>query len=400
LKDTFYIRLRTTTPEPASAALWSTEGGLRPLAVPASELAARAAGCRVVAFVPAADVRLASMNVAARSAQKVLQAAPYALEEQIADDVDTLHFAIGPPQAAAGYPVAVVARSRMEAWLAALTELSLRPDVLAPEHLCLPLPTENTIQLLAQPDEIVARTEPFRGFNCVPEELATYLQIADPEKLAGLRVWLAPDLTPDLSALNRPTELMPGHRSVLEILIKHWRAETSINLLQGAYSPREALNRNWAPWRLPAALAASWLALALANHAIHAWRLNHEADELDAKNTERFQSLFPEEKKIVAGHLMDQAEQKMKALRSSGASQGLLALMAPVAASLTAVPGLALQNLQFREGALYLNLTGRDLQALESLRGWFGQHPATHLEVQSANAGANGVQIRVKISAA
>ena len=43
---------------------------------------------------------------------------PYALEEQLADDIDDLHFAIGKrPSGLRRTPVAVITRSLMDQWL-------------------------------------------------------------------------------------------------------------------------------------------------------------------------------------------------------------------------------------------------------------------------------------------
>ena len=147
---------------------------------------------------------------------------------------------------------------------------------------------------------------------------------------------------------------------------------------------------------MPAALAASWLFVSLAASGIDAWRLNREAAAQESRNVARFQELFPEEQKIV--DLSAQAEQRMAALKGSGKGSAMLKLLEPAAAAISSVEGLAIQDLQFRDGALFLNLTGHDLQAADTLQTWFDQHRGTCFERQSANAGANGVQIRVKLS--
>jgi general secretion pathway protein L len=398
-RDTLFIRWRSLASNaPLAAALWSPTGGLQILSGTLAEIAARAAGRPLVVFVPAADVRLTSITVPARSPQRVLQAAPFALEDQLAEDIEKLHFALGPRQTSGAHPIAIVSKSRMDTWLGTLAQAGLQPDAVVPEHLALPWSADDRIHLLAEPEEITARTAAFQGFSCPPAELGAYLKIADPDNRYGLRVLLTPDFQPDLTAIGRSVELLPGHRSALEVLVKHWGATLSINLLQGPYSAREKANRNWAPWRIPAALAAGWVIATLIAGGINAWRLNHEAAALDARNVARFQELFPDEQRIV--DLGAQAEQKMTALKASGASQGLLKLLEPAAAAITAVPGLSVQTLQFRDGSLYLNLVGQDLQAVDTLQNWFAEHPGTRFERESANSGANGVQIRVKLTPA
>ena len=76
--------------------------------------APRTAGRRVCVLVPGADVLLAEPEVPARAGAKLQQLVPYALEEQLADDIDDLHFAIGKRATESSRtPVAVVARALM-----------------------------------------------------------------------------------------------------------------------------------------------------------------------------------------------------------------------------------------------------------------------------------------------
>ncbi len=61
---------------------------------------------------------------------------------------------------------------------------------------------------------------------------------------------------------------------------------------------------------------------------------------------------------------------------------------------------MKITGLQYREGSLYLSLSADNLQALEALRGWYSKQTDTQLEVQSANAEADGAKIRAKLSPA
>ena len=58
--------------------------------------------------------------------------------EQLAAEIDALHFALGPYQEDDTYPVAVVDRARIERWLGQLEEVGLQPDHLVPDLLALP----------------------------------------------------------------------------------------------------------------------------------------------------------------------------------------------------------------------------------------------------------------------
>ena len=58
-----------------------------------------------------------------------------------------------------------------------------------------------------------------------------------------------------------------------------------------------------------------------------------------------------------------------------------------------------MRNIQFREGALFLDLSGTDLQVLERLRGWFNNHRSAQSSMSNRRtANENGVQIRLKLT--
>ena len=405
MRDTLYLQLRD---QPADGLLaYALTGadetlGLKVEQAPLDQVLGLAAGRRIVLFVPGSDVRLTTANVPARNLQKILQAVPYALEDQLAEDVETLHFAVTlDPQrrrAADEHPVAIVARARMDAWLAPLLERGLRPDAVVPETLCLPPPEPDHWTAYAEADRVTVRTGYYTGFACALSDLAMVLQVADPEHLIPLRLSVGREVEHDFTALGRPLELLPGHQSALEVFVKGYRPERAINLLQGAYSGRENWRRLAQPWRVALAVAVAWAVLAFGLQSLQAVRLGAELKKQDADNIARYQQLFPEETRIV--DLAAQAQQQLAQLRGGGGRAPMFQLLGALSAALAANNGLTLQSIQFREGAMFLGLTGTDLSALEGLRTWFASHREAALEVQSANAGVSGVQIRLKLTPA
>jgi general secretion pathway protein L len=402
-RETLYIRFPALVPQRDTVvdyAFVSIDGPRQPLArqAPLERVLEQASGRSLVIIVPGSEVRLASVTVPARQPAKVLLAAPYQLEESLAEDVDQLHFAIGPRRADGSTPVAVVALERMQQWAAVLQEFGLRADALYSELLCLPwdeaLPRWSA---LFEGGHLVVRTGLYSGFCCEREDLPLLLETLDPRRETPLRLVVAGDAGVDFTQLGWPVELLPGHRNPLEALIHSLDRSTAINLLQGAYSPRQNYSALWRPWKLPIVLAASWLVLLAAAYTLETLRMNRELSALEADNAARYQSLFPDDARIV--DLSTQLDRQMSALRGHGSESGLFSLLETVTTAMQENPGFQLKELQFRDGALFLSLGAAELQLLEQLRDWFSRHPQTQLEVQSADSGADGVSIRLKLSA-
>ncbi|WP_293371819.1 type II secretion system protein GspL [Nevskia sp.] len=405
MRDTLYIRLRDTAPDALTAyALVSSEPldaslarpGVLVRELPLDEVVALGAGRRVVVFVPGVDVRLTTVTVPARQPAKVLQAAPFVLEDQFAEDVDTLHFAIGTRLGNGSFPIAVVARSHVDEWLAPFNAARVRVAALVPDTLALPWQNDGPWSVLPDAGQMIVRSGAYAGFSCVPEDFDLLLELAENGTQASLRVLVARDDATDYTRLNRPLHLLPGFDHPLEAMVRYWKPAQSIDLLQASYSQRDDMNRYWQPWKLAAQLAAAALVLGIGLNIVESSRLKAELAGLQASNEQTFRRLFPRETKII--NLEAQVEQQLRLLRGGSSQTGLFELMQSAASGLSENPGLTLRNIQFREGALFLDLSGSDLQVLEKLRTWFNSHRGAKLDVESADSNENGVQIRLKLT--
>ena len=92
----------------------------------------------VIVLVPAADVLLTSVHIPARSPIKIRKALPFALEEDLAEDIENLHFAVGARQENNSLPVAVVSNEKMAGWMTALNDAGIEPVIVAAENHGLP----------------------------------------------------------------------------------------------------------------------------------------------------------------------------------------------------------------------------------------------------------------------
>lgn len=399
MRETLYLCL-SDSPE-AEVEFGVAGADPRALGVQRGPLAAAAtlsAGRRLVVFVPGADVRLSTVKVPARQPAKVLQAVPYALEDQVADDIDTLHFAIGPRVADGSHPVAIVSRARMNTWRSMLRAHGLQPEWLVPGLLALPAPgADGAWSALAIGAQVMVRNDAWSGFTCDAEDLENYLRIADPARRHALRLFVAGESDHDWSRLDWPLTLLP-HSSALGALAAHFKPENAINLLQGSHAQVRDVQRLWQPWKLAAALLLAWVGASGLGFAIDTWRLETELQRQDQANVQRFQQLFPEQTRVV--DLEAQLDQQMKLLSGAGGAGGPFPLLESLARALSTNPGLKLTGMQYREGALFLSMTATDLQVLENLRNGFAKSRGAVLDVQSANAESGGVQIRARLSAA
>jgi general secretion pathway protein L len=399
MKETLYLRLADGDPAAVDWHLAAGRGsdGRCPLA----ELALRTQGRRVVVFVPGNQVLLASPRLPTRKRQRMLQALPFALEEQLASDVDGLHFALGGERADGSVAAAAVAHERMAGWLAQLHEAGIEPERLVADCDALPA-SRDRWTLLVEPDRWLLRTAS-AGYvfdaETGPDALALALAEAGEAAPPALRLIDARDgATPPAAlaeALPEGVELAtePLRGGIAGLLAAG--ADGAVNLLQGPYGRREALSRRWRPWRPAAAMAALvlllWGVLAFDSYQT----LRGEQARLDAEIAAVYRETFPDAQRVVDARA--QMEQRLAVLRGAGGQSGLAALLEPVAPVLKRTPGLGIQGLRYRENNLELDLTLGDLQALDGLKQALLAAGPLQVEIASASAKEGRVEGRLTI---
>src|SRR5258707_12653400 len=152
MADWLLIRLPRTPEQPATWLTVDPRGNPSgpPQSGPLSLAAPRAVGRRICVLVPGTDVLLTEPEVPLKAGTKLHQVVPFAPEEQLADDIDDLHFAIGKRAAdSSRTPVAVIRRSLMDEWLTTLKSNGLDPESMYTESDLLP---QNPGQAVALPE--------------------------------------------------------------------------------------------------------------------------------------------------------------------------------------------------------------------------------------------------------
>lgn len=343
---------RTTT---GGAAREGGQRGLEGLA-PADE---------VLVWTPAGETLFLRARLPTRSAAKIALALPFALEDQLIDPPEKLHFAFA-HEADGGLAVAVTRRERMEGWLAALAAAGLSPAHLAPVTLSLPL-ADRSWTLAFADGEMVLRCGVHAGFggpreSQPPAWLHTVLAEARADARAPERILLVDppgDLDADAwrAALGLPLEALAASQAVVP--------EAPLDLLQQRYTQRSgrgaALQRAYLP---AAALLATWLVLTLVFDAVEWGRTAYRARSAEEQMRALLMKSFPDVRVIV-----DPAEQMRRGLEDLGAKSGaaapgdMLYLLARASPAFEREARLRVQAIEYSEKTLSVRITATQSDA-------------------------------------
>lgn len=365
-----------------------------------TDAAAEAGGLRVVMLVPGLDVLLTTVQLPGLGRQKLLRAVPYVLEEQLSEDVDTLHFAVGRVQADGHHPVAVIADQRMADLMAAAGAAGLDVQQVIPDLLAIPH-SEGEISVLLDDTVALVRTGSYSGYAVDSDNLGMLLgaQEAGNDTPAVLRI-----LAPMGSQLPDTTDY-PGEIQVdryggdpLQVIAQGLDTPV-IDLLQGNYSRAGEWARVWRPWRATAALLLAGVLVSYGVMAVDFFRLDRERDELGARIEQSYRDAFPGAKRVVNPRVQMQ-QQLEKLQRRQGTGNRFLSLLSRSGKVLKEMQGIEITGANFRAGRLDMDLTVSNLQLLDQLKQQLAQDAGLSVEIQSATAGPDKrVRSRLRIEA-
>lgn len=403
MSETLVIRLRASEEAPASWLVVDANGA-RSGAVqsgPIADALGLAQGRRIALLLPGTEIALAEPELPLRGGAKLVQAVPFALEEQLASEVEGLHFAVGRrEETSVGTPVAAVARPLMERWLTDCVDAGIHPDAAYAETAAVP-GNPNACTLLLDDALMYVRRA-----NSVPYVLdagllapALELALGTPSGAAEHVVFYASPQ--DYEAHREVIEALRSRTATLQVkllpegalplLAAQVAGGAGVNLLQGAFAPRSTLGLRLRPWRVPAALAAAVVLTFLAGQGLALYRMNRVERQLDAQIAEVFAQALPGQP------VVDPRAQMQGALGGAGSGRGtLLPAISVLAQAMARAPAARVEALSYRGDALELRVVAPNVESLDAIKQAMSQAGIT-AELQSATPRGQSVEGRLQV---
>ncbi len=323
--------------------------------------------------LPVEAVTACAVHLPTRKARWLRQALPFAVEEQLADDIEQLHLALGELMADGRHRVYALRRAWLSDWLAVCP---IPPARILMDADC--LPDEGTQLLWLDGRWLLGGSTPTR--------LAL-----DPEAWGGLADRCP---RPHCCALAAADVQPLTADQLLQMDDAHlWLAEQTraTNLAQGDFAPATQDTR-WQSLRPLLALLGLWLVLQWGFNLAQGWHLQREADAYADASAALYRELFPQDHRLV--NLRAQFDQH---LSEAGAGQsGVLTQLGTIGALLGTQVQVEQLDYRATPGELSLQVTAPGFAELEQLRERL-QGADMAVQLGAASREANGVSARLVI---
>jgi general secretion pathway protein L len=378
-------------------------------------LAAAVAGtARVVVLAPATHILLAEPELPPGSGIKLARAVPFALEEQLTEDIDTLYFAIGRRNARGRTAVAVVSRSVFESWLGTLKAAGLEAAALYPDLSLMPDNPSQTMLWLER-DRLAVRRPgalPFAvELTPVTEALAVAGVIAatddallEPKTPENAVLYVTRD---DWARVQDEFESLVEKFASLKIqlladgplpwLARELKLTDAVNLLQGEFAAQSDYGARWQQWRVPALLAAGLFCVHVGTEWLQIHRANKQSAALDAEISALFASAMPSETLHDARRQMQSRLERIR--KSDVGPEYFLRTMQVLSGAVATVPQTTVDALSYRDQTLDLKVTAPSISALSQLSQAVNKQGLV-ADIQSSTPVSTGVEAHMQIRTA
>lgn len=383
-------------------------------------VAAQVLGRRVAVIVPGADVLALEVEVPLLAGARLLQAVPFAIEEQVAEDVDTLHFAVGQRSALGRAPVRVVSKALFAEWLDRLNGAGLTPQAMFDDASLVPADGSQAVALL-EGDELCvrchARAPVYLGVDNLEDALGVALAgdggplegdaLPDDAHWPSMTLYAGADDWARLSARFESlrhrfaafrVQLLPNGALPLlaaRAVLPPQAPGAPINLLQGLHAPRANSSGAWRPWRLAAGLAAAWLLLFVGWQGLEYRKLRQTEAALDSAIADVLRATLPGQP--AGSDARARVEQQLLAVRAGGGDAGpwLRALVA-LAQARGASPDAEFQSVGLEGTGIDVRVKAGSAESLERINaalrasGW-------QAELQGGTASESAYEGRIRL---
>ena len=248
----------------------------------------------VVALIPGEKVLVTTATIPSRQSRHIAQALPYAVEEKLAVDIETCHFALGEKNQLGEFIVCINSREDMSEYLSQLKEVGLEPSVMTVDTLVAPKSQKTCITIEGEKAHI--RTSNQTGFCAPTTQLAMVVGLINGSN--DIDLYIPTDKIDQLSIEIAEIEIKSSvtvhakKEEGLKALVEHYSGN-ELNLLQGDFQVSRKTKPDQAVWGAAKILSASTLILYLCLLLAKGIFLDYTASQYSDEVSALFNDVYP-----------------------------------------------------------------------------------------------------------
>ncbi|MEM7304077.1 MAG: type II secretion system protein GspL [Pseudomonadota bacterium] len=328
---------------------------------------------RVIILLPIETLYITTVTLQTKNRKQLEKAIPFALEDDLTEDIENLHFSYGQRTHDNQIPVIVISNRQLDELLSNLNELRIIPDIITADIFGLPWTEDNRWTARIESNHAIVRTTEWSGFACETSDIIDFIS------LASLDEEQPPEV---ISVKSHPDENITELKKLANVIVEdHWSPTALvdgfdqsqyINLLQGSYAKQDKQHKTVLPWKIAAGLAAVWLAITMLHVSVEYYQYKDLNSKLTAEIDQTLLETFPDIQRIPQGAARSMMEQRLKRLDTQDGSTDnetdFLKLLHQSGYELSKDQNISIIDFDYKNNELSLDIKASDIQILENVK--------------------------------
>ena len=390
MKELIFIHLPESTNGQVNWHHYTESTGLKSQAIESANLHSALSGhpnARIVALVPDEQCLVTDVSLPTKQRRQQMKALPFVLEENLAMDIDDVHFALGKSKENGKNTALAIERRLMQSYFDWLARHEIKPVAMCPLSALVDGPDDAIV--IHEVNETYYVSQMGQNFAASLDDLVLMLELSmsgwDEEALPGILLYTANEEVPAaLTGLGLPIEILNVNDALMSLLARF--DDSKVSLLQGEFEIQTDWEAGWSLWRKAAIAAALVVVFQFARMGVDVYQLQAEQDYLDAEILATYQSVSPNGR-LIPGRTRAQMQQLLD--RSTGASQSdaaFLPMLEKLSLGLRGMSGVRTTNLNYdsTRKEMRLDLTVSALPQMDQLKEALSEQGLT-VEVGAAS---------------
>ena len=355
----------------------------------------------IIVLLPALDVTTTFLNLPIKSTNKIKTAIPFALEEDLACDINLLHFSFKKVKHTDFIPVSVIEKSKLQFYQKLLMECDIHPQCITSEIFGLQM-IQKTVSVLVEPKKIFINNGLNKAYVLENENIRTLNDLIDEvkEDTNHIQVYLNNSTQDQYESLKDTQEnvnikLLAG--STLQKLSQIIVNSNYVNLLQGEYAPQIKYTKYLKPWRYAAYLLLVFIAISMVNKTLSYFQLTKYEKNLSADFLSEYRNIQPNATNINDPIRIVSMIKNTNPARTDASF--FLTSLNELSRAINSNNDILLTSVTHQENITIIRLIAPNITLLDSIRREINKNGIFKATILSTNQIANNVESRMEIKA-
>ncbi len=417
------VRLNSQACEPIQWLVWSVSqqeviaSGELQSTEQLSELSEYAKQRPAIMLIPSSDVLIKQIDIPAGASRQLTTMLPFLVEDEVAEDVDELHFSVlAKSNNVASF--AAVKRDYLANWLDTFKAHGIQVKQALPDCLALPLLNASAGQQVSAvqiDQQWLFRSAEHQGFMLEND----WLSIMDDKAWASVLPKAKHSSAAEDSEINDEDEQssvihhdvtitaytplpenheqlsgdwQQGDAELVMAMLTKGALLSKVNLMTGEFKATSSWLKHWKVWQKVAIAAVLLLSVIVAQNWFEVQRYEQQAAQYRAESERIFRDVFPGKRKIpTVSYLKRQMSTEESRLSGGSTQDALLVWLAQLPQSLNKVESMEVMSVRFdgTRNEIRIQAKAKDFQSFEAVRSELSEN----FSVEQGQLNRNGTDV-------